>query len=204
MKDSRRPVQARTKAAANPLRVVLLAGIIVTAVLVLLAGSARAQFPRVGLSAAPDYYDGHLDVVADENFTLYVCVFGVDDETPLEQDFAVVSWVLHQVCCGAALNVLDYEFGPHFQTSGNPYFGVIGSAEICVDQPYITLATLTCQLDAPEDGDYLTACGPYQQAVDCSGENPVVMGMPMELTITGVGVSPTERDTWDNIKASFR
>ncbi len=172
--------------------------------LVLSATSARAQFPRIGLSAAPDHHVDNLDVVLGEEFTLYVCVFGIDNETDLEQDFATISWVLHQVCCGATFYVHDVQYSPDFQHSGEPPLGVISSSEVCVDEPFITLATITMSMDAPTDGEYLTACGPYQQAVDCEGGNPLVMGLPMVLNLTGAGSTPTEPSQWSSVKAYYR
>ncbi len=205
---SHRPPQRRPRARALPTpdrRPLWLAAAFITLLLILIsAGSARAQFPRIGISGAAESFQDSLDVVAGENFTLYVGMYGIDNETPLEQDITTVSWVLHQVCCGAVIEVLDVEYNPGFHHEGDPHLGVISSSETCVHQPFIPLATLTAQLLAPEDGDYLAACGPYQQAVDCNGEHPIVMGLPMILSITGVEGAPVERSSWDTIKATYR
>ena len=171
--------------------------------LLLSVDSAQAQFPRLGLSASPDHHEEFLDVVLDEEFELYVCVFGVDEETPLEEQFSTISWVLHQVCCGAALVVTEVEYNPAFQHQGIPSLGVISSSEGCVDEPSIVLATLTATMIADEDGEYLVASGPYGQPVDCDGNNPIVMGMAMTIGLTGVSV-PTETDTWDSVKSYYR
>jgi len=171
--------------------------------LLISVSSAKAQFPRLGLSASPDHHEEFLDVVLDEEFELYICVIGVDEETPLDQGFSEISWVLHQVCCGAALVVTSVEYNPDFQHQGIPSLGVISSSEGCVDEPAILLATLHATMIADEDGEYLVASGPYGQPVDCEGNNPIVMGMAMTLALTGVSV-PTEADTWESVKSYYR
>lgn len=206
MHNRRHKVRARALKTPDHRRLLPAVGLAVLAVLALMllwTGSAQAQFPRIGISGAPDHYQETLDVVAGEDFTLYVGIYGVDDETPLDQPFSSLSWVLHQVCCGAVLYIQDVEYSPAFQHEGNPYLGVISSAEVCVDEPFITLATLTLQMVAPADGEYLAACGPYQQAIDCDGGNPIVMGLPMTLSITGV-TSPVAKGTWGAVKATYR
>ena len=172
-------------------------------IILLNVNSAKAQFPRLGLSASPDHYEGFIDVALDEEFELYICVFGEDEDTPLDQGFSTISWVLHQVCCGAALVVSSVEYNPSFQHEGLPSLGVVSSSEGCVDEPSILLATLTATMFADEDGEYLVASGPYGQPVDCEGNNPVVMGMAMTIGLTGVSI-PTETDTWESVKSYYR
>jgi len=180
------------------------AAVLLTIVL-LTASSAQAQFPRIGISGAANHYLENLDVVLNEEFTLYVCVFGVDAETPLDQEYSSLSWVLHQVCCGATLLVNDVQYSADFQHEGSPNMGVVSSSEVCVDQPSILLATLTMTMVAEDDGAYLAACGPYQQPVDCDGENPLLMAMPMTLNLTGTGGGvPTDNPGLDAIKALYR
>jgi hypothetical protein len=173
-------------------------------VLLLSASSARAQFPRIGISASPDQYIDNLDVVYNEEFTLYVCVFGVDDATPLDQEFSSLSWVLHQVCCGAVLTVQDVQYNPDFQHEGSPNLGVTSTSEVCVDEPAILLATLTMTITADEDEAYLAAAGPYQQPVDCDGGNPLLMAMSMTLNMTGAGSTPTDSPGLGQLKALYR
>ncbi len=180
----------------------------VTAVLfvivVLGVSSARAQFPRLGVSASADEFVGLLDVVLDEEFTLYVCVFGVDEQTSLDQEFSSLSWVLHQVCCGASLIVESVDYNPDFEHEGDPYMGVLSSSEVCVDEPFILLATMTMTIVADEDGPYTAACGPYQLAEDCHGENPLVVGLNMILNLSGTGGTPTDSSDWGQLKAMYR
>jgi len=122
----------------------------------------------------------------------------------MDQEFSTLSWVIHQVCCGAALSVESVDYSPDFQHEGHPYTGVISSSEVCVDEPYILLATMVMTLTADEDGAYLAACGPFQQAVDCAGENPLMMAMTMTLDLTGVSSTPTDRAELGEIKALYR
>ncbi len=171
--------------------------------LVLGVTSARAQAPRLGLSASPDHYIESIDVALGEEFEIYICVFGVDDDTLLEQDFASLAWVLHQVCCGAAILVDSIDFNPNFQHEGLPSLGVISSSEVCVTEPSILLATLHVTMIADADGAYLLAAGPYQPAVDCEGNNPVMMGMAMVINLSGA-TTLAETETWDSVKAEFR
>lgn len=171
--------------------------------LVLIASSAQAQYPRLGVSASPDEFIDNLDVTLDEEFQLYVCVFGIDDETPLEQDFSSLSWVLHQVCCGAVLTVTNVEYSPDFQHEGSPVFGVVSTPAACVSGPIIRLATLTMAISATDSGGYLAACGPYEHALDCDGENVLIMGLSMVLNLAGSS-TPTEDSSWDHIKAIYR
>lgn len=173
-------------------------------VMVLSATAARAQFPRIGISASADEYIESMDVVLNEEFTIYVCVFGVDSETPLEQEFSSLSWVLHQVCCGASLTVQDVEYSPEFQHEGEPHQGVVSSSEVCVDEPSILLATLTMTMFSDEDGEYLAACGPYQQPEDCEGGNPLLMALPMTLNLTGAGSVATDDSSLEHLKSLYR
>lgn len=173
-------------------------------VVMLSASSARAQFPRIGISASPDTFVDTIDVTLGVEFTLYACVFGVDAETPLDQEFSSLSWVLHQVCCGATLSVENVVYSPGFQHQGTPAQGVVSSSEVCVNEPGILLATLTMIMAADEDGEYLAACGPYQQPVDCDGANPILMGMSMMLNLTGAGSTPNGSFDLGEIKALYR
>ncbi len=183
----------------------LMLAVLAAALLVLLlsVSSAQAQFPRLGLSAASDHYEPVIAAELNEEFELYVCVFGIDENTSLDQGFSSISWVLHQVCCGAALVVNSVDFNPNFQHEGLPSLGVVSSAETCIDEPSLLLATLHVNMIADEDGAYLVASGPYQQAIDCDGNNPIMMGMALTVNLTGASV-PVESDSWGSIKSIYR
>ncbi|MCP4292748.1 MAG: hypothetical protein GY780_13045 [bacterium] len=199
-------VKARSITKANSAAIpwgLMLAVAAATLLLVLFSVStASAQFPRLGLSGAPDHYVDSMDVELGQVFTIYIVLFGIDEASALDQELSMVSWVLQQVCCGAALVINHTEYNADWQHEGHPTLGVVSSSEVCVDEPAIVLATMTATMIADEDGEYLAASGPYQQPVDCDGENPVIMGLPMTFNLSGV--SPTEDTTWDSLKSFYR
>ena len=171
----------------------------------LLAPRAEAQltFPRLGLSASAESYVDTLTTEIGQEFTLYVCAFGFASGDPLEQDVSVLKWAVHQVCCGAVLEIMDTQYSPDFFHTGSPYMGVTSSSETCVSADAIVLAALTMRIDAPEVGDYLAAAGPFDAAVDCEGNNPLFMDMPVIITATG-DPTPVEASTWGGLKAIYR
>ena len=83
-------------------------------------GSASAQydFPRIGLSAAPDHYVDAMEAEIGEEFTMYACVFANTPGEPLQQPLQSVAWVIHQACCGAYLDLLDVVYNPEFEHVG--------------------------------------------------------------------------------------
>jgi hypothetical protein len=202
---SQLPAKARQGRVFPPLAT-LSFGLIVSLVLVLLAaGAARAQtfYPRMGLSASPTHYLDTIEVVPGEEFTLYACVFGSVLGEPLDQPFTSLSWVIHQVCCGAEVDILNYDFNPDLETTGHPLVGVDTSAETCYDQGNILLATLTCTMRNPTPGGVLWAAGPYDASEDCEGGNALFMGMAVTITVDGDAL-PTDEGSWGSIKAMYR
>ncbi len=161
-------------------------------------------FPRIGLSASAEAWVDSITVQPDETFTLYACVFGHDPGQALAQPLSELSWVVHQVCCGAWMNVLAVDLNPAFQHVGeSPLSGMVAVADGgCIDSPGIRLATLTVQIVAPGPGQYLWAAGPYALAHDCQGGEPIFMDMPVTVTVTG---ETADRDTpWGAAKAMYR
>jgi hypothetical protein len=179
--------------------------VLLVAALVLSPGRARAQvsFPRLGMSASPDMYVPTATIEAGEPLTLYVAAFGFEPGDPLDQPVSVLPWAVHQVCCGAVLEIVDIQYNPDLTHQGDPYLGVTSSSETCIEQDSILLATLTVNFNAPEPGDYLAAAGPFAAAVDCEGSNPLFMDMPMTITVTG-DPTPTEPSRWGSLKAIYR
>jgi hypothetical protein len=184
---------------------VLVGLLVVLAATMLMVPRAEAQieFPRLGISASPTAYVDTMTVDAGQEFVLYVCALGHNPGEPLDQDVSVLQWAVHQVCCGAVLEILDVQYNPNFYHEGTPYFGVSSSSESCVTEDFITLATLTMTINAPEPGEYLAAAGPFAAAVDCEGNNPLFMDMPLTLNVVGE-VTPVSGSTWGSIKASYR
>ena len=178
---------------------------LILAILILLATSARAQttYPRVGLSVSPDSYVGTITVVPGEEFTLYAFVFGPAPGEPVDQPFTSLSWVIHQVCCGAEVDISEFDFNPDLQHVGHPLVGVQSTAEVCYERDAIVLATLTCTLNNPTPGGVLWAAGPYDASHDCEGSNALFMGMAVTIDADGEP-TPNEGSRWGSIKAMYR
>ncbi len=170
-----------------------------------LATGARAQesFPRIGISASKTAYVDHITVEFDTEFTLHAMVTGFAPGEPINQPVSVLPWVIHQVCCGAVLEILDIEYNPELQHSGHPLAGTVSTAEVCVDQDIIWLATLKVRMVATEAGDMLWAAGPFGPIQDCDGEVPFFMSMPVTITLDGEP-TPTDISPWGEIKAMYR
>ena len=173
--------------------------------LVLTAGVARSQnmYPRVGLSFSPDEYLESQVVVPGEEFTLYVCIFGPEAGLPVDQPFTSLSWVIHQVCCGAEVDILNYDLNPELNNEGHPLVGVLTTADTCYDRESTLLATMTCTLDNPTPGGVLWAAGPSDAAYDCTGGNALFMGMAVNILVDE-DVLPVEDSSWGSIKAIYR
>jgi hypothetical protein len=175
------------------------------ALFVLTAGVASSQniYPRMGLSASPDEYVDTLEVVPGEEFTLYVCIFGPGPGEPVDQPFTSLSWVIHQVCCGAEVDILSYDLNPDLTNEGHPLVGVLTTSESCYDQETTLLATLNCSLDNPTPGGVLWAAGPADASYDCEGGNALFMGMAVTMVVDE-DVLPFEDSSWGSIKAIYR
>ena len=196
--------RARSRNLALP-GAAMIAGLTLMALLILAATAARAQtlYPRVGMSASPTEYIDTLEVVPGAEFTLYACVFGPAPGEPVGQAFTSLSWVIHQVCCGAEVDIYHFEMNPALEHTGHPLVGVTSSSESCYDQDSILLATMTCRLNNPTPGGVLWAAGPFDASHDCDGGNALFMGMAVTLMAEGESV-PTEKSRWGSIKALYR
>ncbi len=179
--------------------------ILLMALVLLTANVARSQimYPRVGLSASADEYVDSLVVVPGEEFTLYVCILGPEAGGPVEQPFTSLSWVIHQVCCGAEVDILSYDLNPEFTNEGHPLVGVHTTSETCYDRESTLLATMICTLDNPTPGGVLWAAGPSDAAYDCQGGNALFMGMAVNILVED-DVLPVEDSSWGSIKAIYR
>lgn len=164
---------------------------------------AQTVYPRVGMSASPTEYVNTLEVELGEEFTLYAVVLGPAPGEPIGQGFTSLSWVIHQVCCGAEVNILDFTFGPGLEHTGHPLVGVRTTAETCYEQDSILLATMTCTLTNPTPGGVLWAAGPFDASMDCDGGNALFMGLAVTIDAGGE-VLPTDETSWGSIKAIYR
>jgi len=179
--------------------------LVLLTVLFLLTANAQAQtvYPRVGLSASPDFHVDTIEVTPGEEFTLYACVFGPAPGEPVDQSFTSLSWVIHQVCCGAEVDIRDFKFNPDLEHTGHPLVGVLSTSETCYDRDSIILATMTCTLNNPTPGGVLWAAGPFDASHDCAGGNALFMGMAVTIDVEG-DVTPAEESRWGSIKAMYR
>ena len=198
----RTAIRQRTRSLAPS---VLLFGLAVLTALALMTATARSQdlYPRVGMSASPDEYVGTLDIVPGEEFTLYACVFGPGPGEPVGQAFTSLSWVIHQVCCGAEVDIAHFEYNPDLESAGHPLLGVRSSSETCYEQDSIVLATMTCRLSNPTPEGVLWAAGPFDASHDCEGGNALFMGMAVTLNVAE-DVTPNVDRRWGSIKAMYR
>lgn len=196
--------QARRAADSLP-AIALFTGLALVAFLFLFAAIAQAQtaYPRVGLSASPLEYVDTITIAPGEEFTLYACVFGPGPGEPVGQPFTSLSWVIHQVCCGAEISILDFQSNPDLEFEGHPLRGALSTSETCYDQDIVVLGSLTCNLTNPNPDGVLWAAGPYDASYDCEGGNALFMGMAVVIQTEG-DVLPVDETRWGSLKALYR
>ncbi len=159
--------------------------------------------PRIGLSASRDTYVDKITVEADTEFLLYAMATGFNPGDPMNQAVRSMPWVIHQVCCGAELEIMDVVWNSALTHTGHPLAGTVSSVETCLDQDTIWLATLTVRMLSTQAGDLLWASGPFGPIQDCNGETPFFLSMPVTITLDGIP-TPNEASPWGNIKAMYR
>ncbi len=184
----------------------LVVGALVLVACLMVAGAGYAQFqdlPRVGLSASATSYVDSVAVDLGAPFTVYACIFGPDAQTPLQETISSVPWVIHQVCCGAAMEILDVQYNPELEHTGHPLAGVRSTAPECLQRDSLLLATLLVQVTADQPGEFLWAAGLADAYVDCNGDNPLFQGLPV-LIIADGGQVPDGKTSWGGLKALYR
>jgi len=167
---------------------------------------ATAQWdplPRIGLSASPDSYVDSLSTDLGKVVTVYVCMFGVDDKTPLQESISSVPWVIHQVCCGAAMEILNTQYNPDMDHVGHPLAGVRSSARTCMQGSSVLLATVQARITAEQPGDFYWASGLADAFTDCGGAHPQFQGLGILISAKGDQV-PDDRTGWGTLKALYR
>jgi hypothetical protein len=201
---SRLRTKTRSRSDSLP-AMALISGLALLAFLLLFVSMAQAQvaYPRVGLSASPHEYIDTIDVAPGDEFTLYACVFGPGPGEPVGQAFTSLSWVIHQVCCGAEIGILDFQSNPDLEHEGHPLLGMRTTSETCYDQDIVVLGTMTCTLTNPTPGGVLWAAGPYDASFDCDGGNALFMGMAVIIN-TEDDALPTDETRWGSLKALYR
>ena len=185
--------------------IILITGFALLAIIFLFAANAAAQttYPRVGLSSSPNEYIDNITIAPGEEFTLYACVFGPGPGEPVGQAFTSLSWVIHQVCCGAVIDILDFQSNPDLEHTGHPLLGVRTTSETCYDEDLVVLGTLTCSLTNPTPGGVLWAAGPFDASIDCEGGNALFIGLAVTIN-TEEDVLPTDKSSWGSLKAIYR
>lgn len=176
-----------------------------TLLLGLLAAPASAQFtqfPRLGVSAAPDRYVGEIAVLDDATFEVHVLVLGPDDDTPLDRGYLSFTWALLEACCGGAAELVDVQLAGPWTHEGSCIGGMESYTDSCLTAGSYRLATLTLRMATDVPGDYWLLCGPINLAYDCAGEGVVVTDLP--LLVRYANEVPVERATLGSIKSSYR
>ena len=166
--------------------------------------AGQIVFPRLGFSAAADAEVDSVVVAPLETFTLHVNLVGALPDEPLDQELSSISWIVLSVCCGANLEIHDYQFDPAFVSTGTPYTGVVSEpVGGCVDEDLLHFATLTVSLDIVDPGTYFVVAGPFENAVDCAGASPVLMDNPVRVIVQGE-ITPAEPLSWGTVKGMYR
>jgi len=180
--------------------------LLVALIAVLSALPAAAQFiafPRLGVSAAPDYYEPSIDVTGDETFEIYVIALPPEDATAFEHVYSQFSWWLLEACCGGAAQLVSQSFEPGFEHEGAVYTGVTSSAVDCVDGSVALLCTLTLEMTGEDTGQYYILAAPSEQALTCEGDPVVITDMLVAVNYDS-GELPVESTTLSEIKRLFR
>jgi hypothetical protein len=190
--------------AATPL--ILLSGLLVLG----LAGLPRPadgqvdppeNYSQLGFSAAPDAYVATLLVQPGEPFTLYVIATGPGGGA-LPFDVASAVWGVYAVCCGEDAEILGFSPTDGMSCSGEPLTGVNAAMSGCRDEDILTLAAVTMRFLSELPLTYIMRAGAFGPVVDCLGENHLLLGLDVEVTVDG-DVTPREQTTWGKLKASY-
>jgi len=199
----RRQVRAAVRVRDTRLAWWTTAFFILLTLLLVATAQAEGDRPRIGLSASKTIYVDNIIVQPDTEFELYAMVAGYSPGEAMNQPVSSMPWVIHQVCCGALIEILDVKFNPDLQHEGHPLSGTTSFVETCLDQDTIWLATLTVQMVSTQAEDVLWAAGPFGPIVDCDGEVPFFASIPVTITLDGEP-TPNEISPWGQVKAMYR
>lgn len=71
----------------------------IISIILLAASCVSAQdYSQLVFSAAPDHFDGRIDVVYGEQFELYALMLGTDSFAPYPYGFSEVTWAVLAGC----------------------------------------------------------------------------------------------------------
>lgn len=165
------------------------------------AAAPASDLPALGLSASPDSYVGEIEVDYGDPFTLYVFLSGPGGEA-LSFDLESLDWSLLATCCGGSPALYgNAVFGEGMEHEGDPSLSVTSTAETCLQDDFVLLATLEFDwIVEPAGPFYLGAVA--HTVRDCEGESRFVTGLP--LVVVPNGITPAERETWSGIKRTYR
>ncbi|MCP4144281.1 MAG: hypothetical protein GY752_03225 [bacterium] len=71
---------------------------LVTLVLLIATCVFAQDYSQLVFSAAPDHFDGRIDVVYGEQFVLYALMLGTDSFSPYPYGFSEVTWAVLAGC----------------------------------------------------------------------------------------------------------
>jgi len=167
--------------------------------------SANAQLmPGLGLSADKEMYVDNIEVEFNTDFTVYAMAMNLDSGGDTNQLISSMPWVIHQVCCGAVVELMAVELNPLLNHTGHPLSGMVSESETCLDQEMIWLATLTVRMVQPTTETILWAGGPFGMINDCDGEVPLFTGLAISISMFNDEPTPIEDSSWGQIKAIYR
>ena len=182
--------------------VLALAGLMV--LLVSATAGAQTLLPGLGLSAEKDVYVDRIDVEFGTDFTIYVMAMNLDAGGAANQQLTSMPWVIHQVCCGAVVELMDVTFNPALQHTGHPLAGMVSTSDNCLDQKQVWLATLTVRMVEPASEEILWAGGPFGSITDCEGEVPLFTGLGVTIAMVDGEPTPSAQSSWGGLKAVYR
>ncbi len=167
-------------------------------------GAQAQSLPAIGLSFDKDVYVEHLDVQLNQDFVVYAMAMNLNGGGTVNQQITSMPWVIHQVCCGAVVEIMEVELNPALNHDGHPLAGMVSSSDTCLDQETIWLATLTVRMVVPATEDILWAGGPFGPVTDCDGEVPLFSSLLVTIGLEEGEPTPSETSSWGQIKAVYR
>lgn len=179
--------------------------VILVALTVLLATAASAQyvqFPRIGVSAAPDRYEPTIDVNDNGPFQMYIIALPPEDQATFGHQYGQFHWALLEACCGGAAALIDQEYNPLYTHAGGIYDGVTTSSEECIEGEVALLCTLTLQMIEDDPGQYFVMGGPMALSETCGGEGVVFTDLVATVNYLS-DATPNEATSFSEVKSLF-
>ena len=180
---------------------------------------AAAQFedyPRLGLSASPAAVVDSLTIGPGAPFDVHMIAIGPEGDEPLGFGIASLQWIIYTGCCGVYLEVLAVDYNPLLDHVGSPLEGVVSTAQNCLFEDVLHLATITLRIIEPTQGLAMLPAGAAGPGLDCDGgsrlffdilfnayiDPSIISGVPDEMP--SGEQPPRESSSWGALKAVFR